>query len=202
MQRVDQARAAFYPDISLGAMAGLSSIDLDKLLTAGSRVAGFGPAVHLPLFDLSNLHAAYGASQAQLGAAAAQYDAAVVDAARDVATQALTLEQIAARRHARADQLAAAQALRASAAARAQRGVGDDRSVLAADAQVLEQRDAATTLHAQALAAEIALTKALGGGYRMKERPSGNEAEPASTPLSGATGAPHRPRSADRAHAR
>ncbi len=167
MQNVTKARAQFYPDISLGAMAGLSSIDLDKLLTSGSRVASIGPAVHLPVFQLAGLHAAYGVSQAQLAAAAAAYDSAVVDAARDVAMQALTLAQIDARRDARAQQIAAARALQDSAVARARQGLSDDRSVLAAQAQVLQQRDAAATLHAQAISAELALTKALGGGYRM-----------------------------------
>ncbi len=167
MQNVTKARAEFYPDISLGAMVGLSSIDLDKLLTSGSRVASIGPALHLPVFQLAGLHAAYGVSQAQLAAAAAAYDAAVVDAARDVATQALMLAQIDARRGARAQQTAAANALQDTASARARRGLGDDRSVLAAQAQVLQQRDAAVTLHAQAISAELALTKALGGGYRM-----------------------------------
>jgi multidrug efflux system outer membrane protein len=183
MRRVDAARAAFYPDISLGAMAGLQSIDLDKLFTAGSRVASIGPALHLPIFGLGRLRAAYGASQAQLDAAAAQYDATVVDAAHDVATQALTLREIEARRGERLRQLAAALALQRTAAARVRRGIADERSLVAAEAQVLQQRDAATTLAAQAVAAELALTKALGGGYRMpadaSESPAGAPPAPA-----------------------
>ncbi|MEO7062586.1 MAG: efflux transporter outer membrane subunit [Dokdonella sp.] len=167
MQNVNKARAEFYPDISLGAMVGLSSIDLDKLLTSGSRVAAIGPALHLPVFQLAGLHAAYGVSQAQLAGAASAYNNAVVDAARDVATQALMLVQIDARRDARAAQVAAVYALQEAAAARVRQGVTDDRSLLAVQAQVLQQRDAAVTLHAQAISAELALTKALGGGYRM-----------------------------------
>ena len=168
LQQAVRTRAEFYPDISLGAMAGLSSINLDKLFTPGSRVAGIGPAMHLPVFERAGLRAAYGVSQAQLAAAAAAYNAAVVDAARDVATQALTLEQIDARLGARAQQVAAARALQEIVAARVRRGISDDRSLLAAQAQVLQQRDAAASLHAQAISAEIALTKALGGGYRIE----------------------------------
>ncbi len=167
MRRVDQARAQYYPDISLGAMAGLSSIDLDKLGDAGSRVFGFGPAIHLPLFALGRLDAQYGATQAQLAAAAAAYDASVVDAARDVATQALNLKQIGARRSEREHQIEAARQLELSAEARVRRGVADDRSRLAARAEILQQQDAAVALDASAVSAEIALTKALGGGYRV-----------------------------------
>jgi multidrug efflux system outer membrane protein len=173
MRRIDVARAEFYPDISLSALVGLQSVDLDKLLTGGSRMGGIGPALHLPIFGLERLHAAYGVSQAQMDDAAAQYDASVVDAARDVATQALTLAQIDARRQQRAQQLAAAQSLVETAAARADRGIGDNRSVLAAQAQVLQQRDAVATLDAQAISTEIALTKALGGGYRMESIATG-----------------------------
>jgi multidrug efflux system outer membrane protein len=188
MRRVDQARAEFYPDISLGAMIGLSSIDLDKLLTGGSRVTAFGPALHLPVFGLARLRAAYGVSQAQLAAAAAQYDTAVVDAARDVATQALSLDQIEARRKQREQQIAATLRLQETAAARVRRGIADDRSLLAAEAQVLQQRDAAATLDAQAISTQIALTKALGGGYLMQDIPSTGAtdripAEPSASPI-------------------
>jgi multidrug efflux system outer membrane protein len=171
LRRADQARAEFYPDISLGAMVGLQSVDLDKLLNAGSRMGGIGPALHLPIFGRGRLKAGYRASQAQLDAAAAQYDATVVDAARDVATQALGLAQVDARRHEREGQLGATRALEDSAIARVRQGVADDRSVLAARAQVIEQRDAAISLEAQAISAQIALTKALGGGYRLDAEP-------------------------------
>lgn len=166
MRRVEQARAAFYPDIRLGALAGLQSIDLDHLFDAGSRMGGFGPALHLPLFARRPLEAAYGVSQAQLQAAAAAHDARVVDAAREVALHALELAQVDARRDERRRQLDAIEALERSAALRSRRGLGDDRAVLAAHARVLEQRDALVQLESQALSSAIALTRALGGGYR------------------------------------
>ena len=167
MRRVEHARAGFYPDIRLGALVGLQSIDLDTLLDAGSRMGAIGPALHLPLFARAQLEAAYGMSQAQLLAAAAGYDALVVDAARDVAMRALELEQVEARREERTRQLHAMRSLEDAALARARQGLGDDRGVLAARARVLQQIDALVQLQAQALSSGIALTKALGGGYRM-----------------------------------
>ena len=193
MQQVHQVRAEFYPDISLGAIVGLSSIDLGKLLNPGSAVVAFGPALHLPLFNLDRLHAAYGVSQAQLQAAAAQYDAAVVSAAQDVATQALTLSQIAERRAHRRAQLDAARGALDSSQARERRGLIDARAVLSAKAQVIQQRDAAVTLHAQALSSEIALTKALGGGFRWQPGADGDPSTTASPDP--AHPAPHKPTS-------
>ena len=166
LRHADQARAAFYPDISISALAGLSSIDMGELFTTGSRVFNVAPALHLPIFESGRLEARFGASKAEIDAAAAEYNSTVVSAAQDVATQALTAQQIAAQRRERATQVAASQSLQDTAAARSRRGIGDDRPVIAAEAEVIQQRDAATALHAQALTTDVALIKALGGGYR------------------------------------
>ena len=182
LRDADVARDAFYPDISISALLGLQSIELGKLFSAGSRVMSIGPALHLPIFDNGRLHARFGASQAGLEAAAADYNAAVVDAAREVATQALTLQQVQSRQHQHAAQIAAAENLRKSAQSRENRGVIDARPVLAASVEVQRQRDAEIQLDAAALSAEIALTKALGGGYRADAQNNSNAASGATSP--------------------
>jgi multidrug efflux system outer membrane protein len=182
LRDADVARDAFYPDISISALLGLQSIDLGKLFSAGSRVMSIGPALHLPIFDNGKLHARFGASQAALQAAIADYDAAVVDAAREVATQALTLRQVQSREHEHAAQIAAAENLRKSAQTRENRGVIDARPVLAARVEVQRQRDAEIQLDAAALSAEIALTKALGGGYRSDSQNNSNAVSGAASP--------------------
>ncbi len=166
LRNTDAARAQFFPDISISALAGLSSIDLGKLFTAGSRTFALTPALHLPIFSGGSLQASYGVSKAQLAAAVAQYNGTVQTAAREVATQALAAEQIAARQHEQQAQIDADRHLLANAQARARQGTRDARESLAAQAQLLQQRDAASQLQAQALSTDLALIKALGGGYR------------------------------------
>jgi multidrug efflux system outer membrane protein len=166
LRQTDVARAEFFPDISLTAMAGLSSIDLDKMFHSGSRVFGLTPALHLPIFTGGLLEANYGVSKAQLNAAVAQYNSTVLSAARDVATQSLTAQQIASRRTEQDVEIAANEKLLANAQARAHQGVRDIRETLSAKAQLLQQQDNAATLHAQAVSTDISLIKALGGGYR------------------------------------
>lgn len=166
MKQTDAARAEFFPDLSIKALAGLSSIDMGKLLTAGSRTFALTPALHLPIFNGGALEANYGVSRAQLDAAVAQYNSTVLSAAREVATQSLSAEQIAARQHEQQAQLDADKALLANAQARARQGVRDLRESLGAQATLLQQDDAATQLQAQALSTDLALIKALGGGYR------------------------------------
>ncbi|NUR23465.1 efflux transporter outer membrane subunit [Frateuria sp.] len=171
LKQTDAARAQFFPDLSLTALAGLSSIDMGKLFTAGSRTFAVTPALHLPIFEGGALEANYGLSRAQLDGAIAQYRSTVLEAARDVATQALGAEQLAAQRQEQQAQLDADERLLAHAQARLHQGVRDARESLAARLALLQQRDAAVQLHAQALATDLALVKALGGGYRSEPHP-------------------------------
>ncbi len=166
LKKTDAARAEFFPDISISALAGLSSINLGKLLTPGSRVFALTPALHLPIFSAGALQANYGLSKAGLDAAVAQYNGTVLAAAREVATQALSAEQITGRRREQQIQLDADRQLLASAQARARQGVRDGRESLLAQARLLQQRDAAIQLQAQALSTDLTLIKALGGGYQ------------------------------------
>ena len=166
LRQTDAARAQFFPDVSLTGMAGLSSIDMDKIFSASSRVFSLTPALHLPIFEGGALEANHGVTQAQLGAAVAQYNATVASAARDVATQALGAQQVAARRTQQAEQIDAAKTLLASAKARAARGVRDDRESLETEASLAQQLDTDADLQGQALSTDVALIKSLGGGYR------------------------------------
>jgi multidrug efflux system outer membrane protein len=168
----DSARAEFYPDISINALLGVQSIDIGNLLNYGSRVPQVAAAVHLPIFDEGRLKARYGAAQVGIDSAVASYRETLVDAARDVATQAATRAQIAAQRAQRVIEVDAAQRLRASAAARVRQGVDDSRTELTATDSWIEQRDALLQLDAQALSTDIGLQRALGGGYeRTKATP-------------------------------
>ena len=178
LKDVDVARAAFYPDLSISAMAGLSSIDLGKLLVPGSAVFAAGPALHLPIFEGGRLRARFGVSQAALAAAVADYHQAVTDAAHDVAMQALTLQLIQERQRQNAAQVAAKTQLLASARARMQRGLSDAIPVLDAGEMLDRQRDASVQLDAAALAAEIALTRALGGGFGANPPPTSSSGAP------------------------
>lgn len=206
LKQTDVARADYLPDFSINAMAGLSSTDqgaphfarassggsgdLGNLFSLGSRVFGITPAVHLPIFEGGRLKANYGASRAQLDAAIADYNVSVTHAARDVATQAVTAQQIAARREKQDTQVKAAAALLANSEARAAHGTRDARESLNAQAQWLQQRDQAISLRAQAISTDLALIKALGGGYQSDLDNKAPPSAAASSPTSNPAGAP------------
>jgi len=169
-ENLQSARAEFFPDVTINALAGLSSIDVGKLLEYGSRVPQASAAIHLPVFDAGRLKARYGASQAAIDSAVASYQDTLVSAARDVATQASTRAQLAAERTQRTIQVEAARQLRSSAAARVREGIADPRSELQATESWIEQRDALLQIDAAALSADIALQRALGGGYQSPQQ--------------------------------
>ena len=164
-RNLDSARAEFFPDVTINALAGLSSIDVGKLIEYGSRVPQASAAIHLPIFDAGRLKARYGATQAAIDSAVATYQDTLVSAARDVATQASTRAQISAQRTQRTLEVDAALQLRDSASARVRQGITDSRAELTARVSWIEQRDALMQLDAAALSADIALQRALGGGY-------------------------------------
>ena len=164
-QRMDSARADFYPDLSLKALAGVSSLKLGKLLEVGSGVPSVGVALHLPVFDAGRLSARYGSTRAQLQNAIADYDDAVNGAARDVATQASARQQLLAQQKERALALESAQGIRMAAQARVRAGLTDLRPQLDAEQNEFTQQDATVLLQGSALSVDIALQRALGGGY-------------------------------------
>lgn len=166
---VAAARALFYPNVNLRAFAGLSAIGLDKLLRAGSAQYGVGPALHLPLFDAGRLRANLALHAADLDAAVESYNATVLDAVRDVADQLGLLDAIARQQAQQNQAQAAAEAAYALAQQRYRAGLGSYLLVLNAESAVLAQRRSATELRARALDTQIALIKALGGGYAAQQ---------------------------------
>src|SRR5207249_2882445 len=91
---VASAKAQFYPNINLTAFIGLASIGLDRLIRVGSEQYGFGPAIHLPIFDAGRLRANLRGKTADLDAAVETYNGTIIDAIHDVADQLSTLRSL------------------------------------------------------------------------------------------------------------
>jgi multidrug efflux system outer membrane protein len=163
------ARAEYYPDVSLRALAGLESIELGKLLRSGSAVPSLGAAIHLPLFDGGLRDARFAARQSQLRTAVAEYDSAVFSAAREVGVAVSNGLAVATQLQQRDAQFAQLQALTGNARARTQAGLTDQRPLLTLELEQLASRDALVQLQFAAMTADIALQRALGGGYLATE---------------------------------
>ncbi len=159
------AKAQFYPNINLTAFIGLSSIGLDQLAKADSRQLGIGPALHLPIFDAGRLRAQLKAKGADLDAAVEAYNSAVLEAVHEAADQVSSLRSIERQRREQAQAQAAAESAYELATQRFRAGLGTYLVVLNSEAAVLNQRRLGIDLKARALDTQVALARALGGGY-------------------------------------
>ena len=159
------ARAQFYPNINLTAFIGLASIGLDQLVKSGSEQYGAGPALRLPIFDAGRLRANLRGKTADVDAAIESYNGTVIDAVHDVADQIASLRSVERQQAEQVRAQAAAESAYDLSAQRYKAGLGNYLTVLNAEGAVLSQRRLAVDLRARWLDSQIALARALGGGY-------------------------------------
>lgn len=163
---VEGARAQFYPNVSLSAFVGLSSLGLNRFVDSGALTYGAGPALRLPLFDGGRLKANLAARQAEVDAATQGYRATLLRALREAADEIGTLQSIERQQRAQDEALHAAQAGYALTLQRYRAELGTYLNVLAAHQAVLNAQRVAVDLKARQLAADAALARALGGGWQ------------------------------------
>jgi multidrug efflux system outer membrane protein len=166
LSKIDAAKAAFYPDVNLTGSIGLDTVKMENLLQAASRTVYLGPTLTLPLFDSKRLDAQLDGARTGRNERIAEYNQAIVEAVRDVAQGGAQLQGIEQQIAQQTSATGSARAQLASAQARMDHGLADNGSVLTARLALLRQRDADVYLQQVQLLAEVALTNALGGGYR------------------------------------
>ncbi|TJZ69355.1 efflux transporter outer membrane subunit [Chitiniphilus eburneus] len=166
---VDAARAAFYPTFDIKVFFGLDSLHLDNLLERSSRQIQVVPGLTLPLFDSGRLNANLASARSSSNLTIAQYNAAVVDAVRQVAHAGVELQGLQQQADIQDAKLAATRFASDSAVAHYQRGLADKVLAMESRLPVLYEQGQQLALRSRQLNAEIALTLALGGGYRVAD---------------------------------
>jgi NodT family efflux transporter outer membrane factor (OMF) lipoprotein len=162
---VAATRTTFYPDINLAAFVGFEAIGLSHWLSAGSNIYGVKPAISLPLFDAGRLRAQLEQHTVQRDLAIEQYNARVLAALREVADQLASWRAVQTQI---AQQAAVQRALDSAAALAQQRyraGLDNYLGVLVAQGAALQQQRKQIDLQALAWRDDVALNRALGGGY-------------------------------------
>ncbi|HVO46423.1 MAG TPA: efflux transporter outer membrane subunit [Steroidobacteraceae bacterium] len=164
-RRIDQAKAGFYPSVNLIALIGVQSLGIENLVKSGSDLGGAGPAISLPIFNTERLQGQLRGAHADYDAAVATYNATLTNALREVADAATS-------RRALDGELAASRAAVAAAAEahdivsrRYQGALATYLDVLTAEDQLIVAQRADAELETRALILDVALVRALGGGY-------------------------------------
>ncbi len=159
------AKAAFYPDLSLKAFAGVQAIGLDELAEGGSVIYGAGPALHLPLFDAKRLRASYKTSTAELDLAVASYNEVVLNAVRQTADQISLIDSLTRQAQLARQRLEAAESAHEVAKRRYGAGLVTQLVVLNAESEVLAARRDILALDCNRAVARITLLLTLGGSF-------------------------------------
>jgi len=165
-QKIKAAKADFYPNIRLSAFFGLQSLGLSAFSQSGSDIGGVGPAITLPIFDGGRLRAAYGAAGADYDSAIADYDQTLVKALREVADAAASSRALTQRLDESRKALEASRQAHDIALQRYQGGLSNYLDVLTAEDALIADQRAVADLQARAFLLDIALTRALGGGFQ------------------------------------
>ena len=162
---IGAARAAFFPRISLTTSLGSASTELSGLFKDGSWGFTLAPQALMPIFDLGRNQAALDASKASREAAVAQYEKAIQVAFREVsdalAGRATLGEQIQAQQslvQSESERLRLAEL-------RYRNGVASFLEVLDAQRSLFAAQQALTQTRLARQLNQVALYKALGGGY-------------------------------------
>jgi NodT family efflux transporter outer membrane factor (OMF) lipoprotein len=164
-ERINVARADFYPNINIAAVVGLQTLGLGSLGDGTLSFAQVGPAVSLPIFNGGAIRGAYRGARADYDEAVATYNQSLADALREVADALSDRRAVEAQLIEQRNALRAAEASYRIAALRYQGGLSSYIDTLSVESSLISQQRAVAELEARAFALDLSLVRALGGGY-------------------------------------
>ena len=166
------AKSAYYPNITLGAAAGVESAALSSLFNSNSAEWDAGPSASELLFDGGRRKAQVAYALAQREQATALYREQVLSAFRDVEDQLSALRVL--EEEATVQQRAVDAAKRSTdlSLLRYKRGLAQYLEVLTNQTIELTDERAAAALVARRVVASAQLQMALGGGWNTAQLPS------------------------------
>lgn len=168
---IGEARAAFFPRISLTGMFGVESVALSDLFKGPARVWQVGPTVTLPIFHGGQLRGNLRATQAREQQALIQYQQTIQQAFREVEDALVFQRKVGDIRAHREARVTAAQRALDIGNLRYASGLGSYLDVLDAQRQLFSAEiDLASTTRDQ-LTAVVQVYKALGGGWDVEPAP-------------------------------
>jgi NodT family efflux transporter outer membrane factor (OMF) lipoprotein len=163
--RIEGAKADFYPNVDLNLLLGLQSIDLSNWLMAKSWYGSFGPAVHIPLFNTRTLRTNLGIREAEYAEAAAQYNQELILAASQVADALARVSSLDAREKLQHTATVSSERSQHLQSERFESGLSDRLPALDGEIATLAQHARESKLQADRKRAMATLFVALGGGY-------------------------------------
>lgn len=163
---IGAARAAFFPTISLTASVGTQSAQLSKLFGSGTGVWSFAPQLTVPIFTAGQHKAELEAARVSQRIEVANYQKAIQVAFREVADALVGVSSYALQSEQQAALATAQQRRYELASARYRQGDDTYLNALLAQQDWFNAQQAQLEAHFNKLVSQIALFKALGGGWQ------------------------------------
>ena len=166
------AKAAYYPNITLGAEGGMESALVSRIFSSGSAEWNAGPSASELLYDAGRRRAQVDYAIAQRDEATALYREQVLSAFRDVEDQLSALRVLEQEAAAQQRAVDAARHSTELSTLRYKRGLATYLEVLTNQTIQLNDERASAALVARRIVASAQLQLALGGGWSTTQLPS------------------------------
>jgi outer membrane protein TolC len=161
---VGAARADYLPRVSVGGTAGFTATELDAVGRSGSGRYAIGPVITWPGFNLGRVKAGVDAARALEDEARSRHEQTVLLAREELRTAMVAYEKARERLTRLAEAAAASHRAAELARIRFQGGVADFLQVLDAERSLLAAQDQLAQGRTDAIAALVAVYRAIGGG--------------------------------------
>lgn len=161
---IGAARAAFFPRVSLTALAGFASPALSSLFDSDNHTWSFAPSITVPIFDAGRNQANLEASKANREIAVARYEKSIQSAFRDVSDGLVARGTLVNQIEAQKALVDAADTSYRLSDARYRHGIDSYLAVLDAERSLYSAQQDLIQVQVQRLSNLVSLYKALGGG--------------------------------------
>lgn len=163
---IGAARAAFFPRITLTSSIGTTSGELSGLFGSGTGVWSFSPQITVPIFAGGRLRADLDAAKISTRIEVANYERAIQIAFREVADALVATSSYAEQIDAEEKRAQAQQRRFELATLRYRQGEDSYLNVLSAQQDLYAAQEGLLQVQFSKLASQIALYRALGGGWK------------------------------------
>lgn len=164
-----QRKTEFLPSVNLAGLIGYQSIGLANLFMPTSTYGNYGPAIYIPIFEGGRLRANLRQANESYNESIANYEKTLLNALQEVAdtsTNMSALDEQIKLSNISVDKATSALLISKQ---RYEAGLTNYLEVLVAEDELLNMLRIQTDINARSFIYDVALNKALGGGYSFQK---------------------------------